>query len=653
MTSSGLSERVVPWVVAALMLAVPLNTSAAETVDSPARTKTQIILKVDSEQPVPMRASFQERPPAITIEFPSRQVMSSLPEQSTVASGAVQTITARYDPSPASGPLSGRIIQSLSIGLRARYPFRAWSEPGRVIVEVSHPGSVGSTAVEVGLKRGTIVSGIGKGLVTERFQAMQAALAQAAPSHWRKLQSSEQAAMSSPSASPLMIGRLTPTPKSASTSSPARQPRAIAPRPSTSWFPMAGIGLALLIAGAAWWIFQSGFLDRLFSSSSSGGPSPRLPPGVVLIDQLVWRAFERQGYQLVLETELRQPPLGTLRVVMKDSVKSALLFVGHGPFFEKQTVERFIRAMRQVSVQQGMLVASGSFTVPAQRFAKSHQVSLIGREQLIELLSAGAGSEYFTKQLEQQQAKLEEAKETLRQYAEELDTLRRQRNEASWFLGEERARAETLAASLDETSQRLRTFEVELQRWEKEASASRKRWEESEWYLGEARERNSFFEQQLSELQELAKQLEKAERARAEANWYLGEERSKVEALTAKLQNFQALRRGGGRREANRVRIPEALIELRNGKPEPLFSGSPRDVSRTGFGLETDQALPDDSNLRALLLTPGRDPIESTVAVVWQRSSGDPERYQSGCRFIEPPTEVAALIDHVIEQTSD
>jgi hypothetical protein len=637
-----------PWAALAAALVLPPAASAAETIDPSQRTKTQVILKVDAERPIPMRASFQERPPAITVEFSSRQVTSSLPEQSLVASGPIQSVTARYDARSAAGASSGRIIQSLQIGLIAPYPFRAWSEPGRVIIEVEHPASVGSAAVEVGLKGGTIVSGLGKGLLSDRFRAMQEALAKAAPSPWR-MQASESASGASPLPYAVPPAGREPMTAASDARAPTPLPRAsiAPPRPSTAWFPIAGIALAMLVAGGAWWLFQSGILDRLFPSPSSGGPSPRLPSGVVLIDQLVWRAFERQGFQLVLETELRQPPLGTLRVIMKDGIKSALLFVGHGPFFEKQTVERFIRAMRHVSVQQGLLVASGSFTVPAQRFAKEHQVSLVGREQLIELLSTGAGSEYFTKQLEQQQAKLEEAKETLRQYAEELDTLRRQRNEASWFLGEERARSESLAATLDETSRRLKVHEAELQRWEREASTFRKRWEESEWYLGEARERINFLGSQADAL---SSQLQALQASRESAE---SEERALRAELARIRQELKALRHIGERRGADRVRIPGALIELHNGPPEPFFSGPPRDLSRTGFGLEMNQELPGPAVLRMLLRVPGRDPIESEAAVVWQRSGGEPARYQSGCRFLEPSSETVALIDQLIEQASD
>jgi len=69
---------------------------AAETVD-PARTSTtSVILKVDAAKPVPVRATSEADPPTITIEFPERQVASSLPERSVIARGVLRSIAAGY-----------------------------------------------------------------------------------------------------------------------------------------------------------------------------------------------------------------------------------------------------------------------------------------------------------------------------------------------------------------------------------------------------------------------------------------------------------------------------------------------------------------------------------------------------------------------------
>jgi hypothetical protein len=376
-----------------------------------------------------------------------------------------------------------------------------------------------------------------------------------------------------------------------------------------------------------------------------------------------------------VETELTQPPLGTLRIITKDGAKTALLFVGSGRFFEKQTVERFIRAMREARVERGFLAASGSFTVPAQRVAKEHQITLIGRDQLVELLSMGAGSEYFTTQLEQSHARLEEAKDTLRQYAAELDTLRRQRNEASWHLGEERARSAKLEAQLEELAQQIRRYEADIQRSEQEAAALRKQWEESQWFLGEARERGRYLEAQVASLQELATRIEAVERERDGAAQSLGEERTKHASLAVRVDELQrqldeAMQRSrqldasltrlqdelavyrtlGERRHAGRVRIPEASVELVNGGNEPAAAASLCDLSATGLGLETNHGLPERTPIRVRVRVPGREPFEARARFVWQRPQGSGGRYRSGCRFMRPPAATRAALQELSTQ---
>ena len=679
-------------------LALPAQGFPAETADPVAMSKTRIILKLDAKEPLSVRTSFQDRPPTITIEFPSQQVTSSLPERSVVMKGVVQAIAASYR--RGSGAASAPFIQSLHIELSAPYAYRVQSEADRIVVDIEHPASVGSAAVEVGLTGGTIIGQLGEGTVSERFRAMQAALASATPTPWtlqigprldhagdtgfqspagrsseRAVASGSSAAAAGQSARPQGAGGSAASPHHGRSSSP----HSGGTRSSMIWFGLAVSAALILAAGLRFLWLSRGEAFRLSTrGSASRGVRAQPPAGIVLIDQLMWRAFERQGYQLVIERALTSPPGGTLRVMAKDGSKEALLFVGNGPFFEKQTVERFVRAMREVSVERGILVAAGSFTVPAQRIAKEHAVTLIGRDQLVELLSAGATSEYLTKQFEQQQARLDEAKETLQQYAAELDTLRRQRNEASWFLGEEREKTAALEAQFADVSQQIRRHEAELARWEQEASTLRKHWEENQWYLGESQVRVRYLEAQLAALQDVVKRVERAEQERDEANWYLGEERNKRVALethVAELQErvdesagreqalqdaldqlkreFSALRvYWGERRSGIRVRMPDAFVELRNGGDGPLYAGAPRDLSSTGVGLETDQELPALAELRVRLNIPGcTDPIDSKAQLIWQQAEGKrTTRYYSGCQLVDVPEATRTRMQQLIEQ---
>ena len=651
---------------------------AAETSESAGTHTTFIMLKVDATEPLEVKTAFRNRPPVIVIQFPPRQVIASIPERTTITKGIIQDISATY--SRASAGEAGRYLESIRIAVSAPYPFRVRSELGRVIVEIDHPVSVKTASLEVGLRGGTII-GAAPRAVTERFLAMQDAMTRANPALRTIQQQDYIVAPIITTRGTIITGPSAPLPSAEAPdiAGSASSPSPVAPAsgrqtPATLVWVVAALMVLAAMGAGAWGVAQAGGWSAWRAQHASSRAPMRMPSGVILIDQLVWRAFERQGHQLVAETELTHPPFGTLRVITKDGAKRALLFVGHGPFFEKQTVERFVRAMKDVGVEEGLLVAAGSFTVPAQRIAKEHQVTLIGREQLTELLSAGAGSEYFAKQLEQQHERLEEAKATLQQFAGELDTLRRQRNEASWYLGEERARSAKMETQLEDFHQQLRRYETDLQRWQQEAATLRKQWEENEWYLGESRERAKHLESQLAAVQPIVQRVEaaethqqgleqrltaeRAERAELESRFaqvqqQLQEvqvrERSLHQTIAELEQSLAISRMHGERRRQARIAVQETLVELHNGKSGVSWLGTLRDLSRTGFGIECAEELPALPWFLVTIQLPGREPIESKTQVRWQQPAGDPIRYRSGCKFVSLPRATRALIDELVE----
>ena len=655
----------------------------AETVDPTATGTTVMILKLDSTKPVDIRTHFQEQPPTITIEFPRQRVVGSLPERSTIQQGIIRAIRTQYH--SGTGLQPSRFVQSLQIVLSAPYAYRVRSEPGRVVVAIDHPTSVDSRTMEVGLKGGTIIGGLGQRRVSERFRAMQHALENATPSRSLRHIPSETLGSSGPVLPRTSVStetRGTPSGVRALPAAPSR------PTPSTqrsSYTVWLGIALLAFVAAAGLWAWSHPEVFRTaLRRKPSRLPNGRLPSGVALIDELIWQAFERQGYQLIKAVDIGQPS-GLLRIITKDGSKAALLFVWNGSFFEKRTVEQFASSMRELGVGQGFLVGSGSFTVPAQRVAKDRGITLFGREQLMELLSAGATSEYFTKQVEQLHAKLEESKQTVQQYAGQLDTLRRQRNEASWYLGEERAKSSQLESQLAEAGQQLRRYEVELGQWQQEADAFRKRWEESQWYLGESRARIRHLEGNLSELQHASQQLEAACRQRDEANWYLGEERQRSKAFEEQLaqgqqqmaslqkqladsserqrelqraldrlkRSLEALQAFGERRGKVRAFIPDARVEFLDGDGDhqPILVGALRDLSSTGIGLEMDREMPEAAVRLRLSLPDSSEAIESKARVMWQQPVDDPpNRYHCGCRLLGLPEAARVRISQLIGQ---
>jgi hypothetical protein len=371
---------------------------------------------------------------------------------------------------------------------------------------------------------------------------------------------------------------------------------------------------------------------------------------------LVWRAFERQGYAL-LQTIESGEPIGTIRVMNKDGAKAALLCVGDGAFFEKTLVEQFVQVLRGLQLSRGYLIAPGSFTVPAQRYAKANGVALMSREHLIELLSAGAVGEHATAQLQKIQAQLDEAKETLTQYAQQLDVIRRQRNEASWFLAEARTKAATFETELEDLRQRLRQSEEEAARWQQEAEQRRKQWEESQWYLGEARACAQHQEQQLKTLHDAATQLQidvaqaKAALEEGERLWQgtqrtLETERTVRQSLEAERD---ALRRHGERRKDARLSRSDIQVDVRDAQGGIMFEGIPRDLSRIGIGLDIPQLNDHLSAIQIRVRLPGLEQaIEATGRIIWQQQDLSTGRSRIGCEFDALPSDAAGVFEQTL-----
>ena len=345
--------------------------------------------------------------------------------------------------------------------------------------------------------------------------------------------------------------------------------------------------------------------------------------------------------------------------------------------FVKSLGERSKRTAKSGLIRRRFQAKKVPALIPAQRAAKEQQVTLIGREELMELISAGAASEYVATQLADSAARLEEARRAVSQYEGELEAMRQQRNEARWHLGEERARAAKLEEQLAAFERQLQEHKAEIQRWEAQTEELKSRWEQSQWYLGESRERAAHLEGQLGTLQGTVKDTEGSGRQLGELNGQLAEERAKRAGLEAQLLQLQralddsvnrelalqdafdqirrklsALQTFGERRRATRGTPAEAFVEIRStkkGMDEPLFAGVPKDVSRDGFRLEADQELP--NSFRVLMRLPGLGRhIESRGRRMWQRPEGDPARFHGGYKLVGLSAETRDLIEQVVEK---
>lgn len=659
-SSSRVMMRRAVWVVVVLVAGRlgEGSVQAAETADPVPMRQTYLALTLESDKPVITRTQFLDTPPTIILEFPGQRVIGSLPEQSAIQQGVIHAIKTQYS-QDAAHP-SQRSIQAIHIVLSAPYAYRVRSETRRVVVEIAHPASVVSLSMELGLRGSAGIGAMSKPTVVgDRFRAMQAALNTVAPPPWAL----QIPTVGGAAGEPVARGGEASDQSQAAGATPSGV--AVRNHSVALWVLFV---LSAAIGAVGVWVCRGG-LEGFVPLS------PRPFGSMALIDQLVWRAFERQGWQLVRTSTATHPP-GTLRVIANEGGEAAFLCIGNGIFVERHAVEQFIGTMGTAGLTHGFLVATGSFTVPAQRLARLHQVTLVGREQVVELIGIGAASEYVTQQLEQARVRLEEAQEQVRQHTNELEALRRQRNEASWYLGEERATSGKLQAQLEVVSRQLAHHEQGLARWQQEAAALRRQWEESEWYLGEAQSRLQGLERRLAGFQETATRADQLEQERDDAVARFESAEGRRQAIEQKLdelqtalrevtQREQSLQRAfdalnaefnmvlayGERRGVPRVHLPAASVEVLDAKQRPLFSGCPENLSSSGIGVETTTELP-VGPMRVRLSLPGlTEPMQSTARLVWQKALGEGgRRYRSGCRFVRLPAASRSQLKDLLAQ---
>ena len=674
-------------VAATWLMGLNARVLAAEVVTSPALSKTELVMRLATDEPLSVESRFDANPPTIILDFPPRRVVGSLPERSMIQRGGIEGIQTIY--AAASRPTESRWIQTMRIRLTELSDYHMRVEPGQIVIDIQRPASAANEVVEVGLN-GLVFAGATSPAFSARFRAMQDALQQAGGQ--RPLRAgfvSSQESRSAVQKSSGVSGSAAQGRRLAAGRSARNRP--IEPR-SRIWMVLAGCLLGLIGCWRAWgsrWV-------RAWRGGEPTDATARAHAGAGMVDQLVRRAFERQGYEVLETVEEEGLSDGPVHVLVKEGVKSALHYLGDRVFFEKTAVDRFVRAIQAVQADQGFLVASGSFTVPAQRCAKEARITLLGKDQLMELLTAGAMSEHYTRQAEELNTKLRETQELLHESAEQLGVLRRQRNEASWFLGEERAKGGSLEQQLTQLGTDVQDWRSQAESWERAAGQHRKHWEESEWYLGESRVFTRHLEGQLEQLrqqfteletryQETIKTLEETRGERDEATRYLGEARAaqqgmpddvkrlqaslsyaeeKLEALQRTWQEAQqaldtersrrlmlqteldAVRAYGERRRALRVAHEDLAVQLFNESGELAFEGNPRDVSSTGCGIQSAQPL-SEKRLRVALRVPGiSESIEAKGRMVWQRQEG--QSVAVGYKFLNMSKEFREALEHAL-----
>ncbi len=125
----------------------------------------------------------------------------------------------------------------------------------------------------------------------------------------------------------------------------------------------------------------------------------------------------------------------------------------------------------------------------------------------------------------------------------ELEGLKNDLQDARWFLGEERARRESLELQLREKNEYVHKMEEYSQKLKSQH-------DEAAWQLGEEKSKREHSENSLSEFRQRCESMEgelnslrekavSAEQQLRDTQWYLGEERARREALEQQLKEIQ------------------------------------------------------------------------------------------------------------------
>lgn len=627
---------------------------AAEASGSADNVRTRVVIRLRSHEAVEVRSRWEASPPTIVLEFPEGRVNAALPERVAIRRGVIEAMEAVSD------GRTGRqapTIRTLSIRLRGRYDYAVRQEPGQILVEIAHPSTVAQGAFEITLANGVIVTEPLAGQRNERFAAMQRALMDMAHPSGASFQPSAALASGQPAPSVLgATGRSAAGATTARSSAPGRSaPRSRASAPSPRQAPSIPSGwwvaILALAAGGVWSLSRR---SRIRLSRS--GSADRQASGSWVIDELIARTFSHRGFQPLQVIE--QPaPMGPVRLMMKDGKSSAVQYIGEGAFFEKRSVERFVQRLRALGVEQGCLVAPGSFTVPAQRFAGEHGVTLIGRDQLLALLRDATTREPDTQRLADAERQLNDLQHAFEQNRQEMEELRQQRNESSWYLGEERATTASREARLGEVNAQLAQWQAQAEQAQQAAEQMRRQWEESQWYLGEARAYAQHLEAQLGPVRDTCSRLEEAHRDTCATLQELQAHRTDLQEQLAQAQReaaltrreLEALRQFGERRQAPRVTLPEVRVRLTTDDDAELFCGSAENFSLGGFGIAQAPRADWPERIHCHLALPQEErPLTLTGRVIWQAPEPDGSTMRAGGAFERLPDDARERLQQLL-----
>ena len=609
---------------------------------------TRVAIAV-SGGPVAYTDQSRQDPPAIVIEFRSRNVIAALESSMVINAGIIKEIQSDYYPK------DRRALKSLTLTLVQPAAYTIAQQTNQIVVDIDTPASVLPGRMAVG--QGVTVLGIeAKETLIQRLKVMEGALQRAGPQATQVVSTPKPVVVTTPVEIPKPVFQ--PEPKGEPVSKGGR----------------GGFGPGLLLGIGGTLIAVVGWRRRRKAAVAPGESAElvSIAQGTSVYEQLILKAMQRQGHTVVGSKAIAD--LGTLWIVQKDDQRQGLVCLGDGGFLERKVLEPFCKALQQESLRSGTVYALGAFTAPAQAFAKENQIHLISREEVLKLMEVELKGpvltpdvEQLSQQLVKSQSELDQTHAKIQALEQELSAQKKKWEEAEWYLGEERTKKQALEQQVAELTKQLAAKDELYAKLVQEADQLKAKSAEVDQRLAAEQEKRAQLETQIAKLgQQLKAQaatvadLPAALAARAGKVQLIQESteaaKETIKAVTAEEPKVtQEVLQGQEHRKWPRLDLSRhkgkgVLVRATSNDGEPM-NGDARNLSTGGLCMElpSGEQLADEFELK-LFLPDRTKPIEAIGKLMWKGRGSRRRMGQLGIAFSAVNAADQETITRFVEQ---
>lgn len=596
--------------------------------------------------PVAYTDQLRENPPAIVIEFRSRNVKAQLEPRVAVNSGLIKEIRSDYYPP------GRRTLKSLTLTLAQPAAYSIAQQANQIIINIETPPGLLPGRMAIG---GLTILGMeAQETLISRLKAMGDALQQAAPP------------VTAESVKPKPIVVTTPVQVPQPIVQPASAPTPLSKKGFGGFWP----GMLLGIGGTV--IAMAGWRRRRKPVTVPAGPAelPSTAQAGSAFEQLVLKALQRQDQKVVGSKTIAG--FGTLWIVQKDEQRQGVVCLADGGFFERKILELFCEGLKLEGLQSGTVYALGAFTAPAQTFAKEREVVLMAREEVLKMIGAELQRPLVEPELAallQKRTELEgelaQVQERIRHLEQELAAQKKQWEESQWCLGEERTKKQTLEQQVAELTQEL-AQKVELTaKLSQELDQLKAKSAEVDQRLAAEQEKRGQLEAQIAQLPARPEQSEAGGPAATLAA-QAGKTQAIQESTEAAKGTIKAVaaegpkvtqevsqgqeRRKWPRLDLSRHKGKGVLVRATSNDGEPM-NGDARNLSVGGLCVElpSSEALADEFELK-LFLPDRTKPIEAIGKLIWKGRGSRRRMEQLGIALSAINAPDQAAISQLVEE---